>query len=113
MAESVELTLGDGKSKLVAPVVKGQRCRGCKWQQVLGGQFGDAPMCVVGPLEVIIVPDVLATIPAGTMNHPIGQGLAGNFPTGGLQVVHTRTETRRPPAPDDYGCSKWTARLAL
>ncbi len=101
------------RGQIVAPSIGAQRCANCKFQEALGGAFGDVKLCLEAPPQAFVVPDTYAIIPPGTTNVSIGDGLAANFPTGGLQVIHVRNEVRYPPAPDDFKCGRWKPRLAI
>ena len=109
----VDIPAENGQNMIVAPTIDNQKCRNCKFQKALGGPFGPAKLCTEAPPRVTVLADAFAVIPPGSNGIPLGDNVAGNFPAGGLQVVHTRNEVRYPPAFDDWTCGRWKPRLAL
>jgi hypothetical protein len=80
------------------------RCSNCKFQQALGGAFGQTPMCVAEPPKVHVLVNAWAIIP------PTGRP-GDPFEKGGIRAASMTNEVRYPPAPDDWTCGNHKPRF--
>lgn len=87
---------------IVAPTVGQQRCGTCKYQTILGGPFGETPLCTEDKPQVSVLVTAWTIVPPG----------GGLGPAGGIQAAKVANEVRYPPAPNEFMCGRWKPRLA-